>query len=417
MRFQFVNLIRIFKGDYLLASLTMVAITIPLSIFLCNVFIATSILIWLNQLKKNSLTLNPEYKRFLFLFTAVYALQVLSMVNTDNFYDAWLRIESKLPYLIFPVIIFYSSLNRKKIQVIFLAFTLVIVFISSVCLILGFVDILYFPDPIYPFDRIQYTEFLKPFGLLPTYFSIYLSFIIFYLFYQTEESSRHVKIILWTIIIYLIAINMLVLSRGGLIAFFLTGFIYYFIVQRDARSISFRSIFLGIMVGSIFLMALFYIPNFKQRFDDMWINFENSLTEDKNESAMLHVKSWYCAIQLSRDYHFFTGYGTGDEGTSLTRCYEDHQWKNMTFNAHNEYLSNLLRHGVVGLIIFSGSLFWPLWLSYKRKDLLYMSFILLFSIALMTVSLSLQHGVVFYSFFNALLFKRMMLSEESKERV
>ena len=213
---------------------------------------------------------------------------------------------------------------------------------------------------------------------------------------------------MWTMVIYLTAINILVLSRGGLIPFFLISSFFY---VRKLYISDFKSLALitsGAVAGIILLVTLFYMPNFRPRFDSMLINVEKSLAGDNNESVSLHLKSWYCAIQLASDYHLWTGYGTGDEGISLAHCYEDNHWRNMTFNAHNEYLSNLVRHGLTGLIIFSATLFWPLWISYQKREFLYLTFLLLFSMALMTVSLSLQHGVVFYSLFNALLFKRMM---------
>jgi len=51
---------------------------------------------------------------------------------------------------------------------------------------------------------------------------------------------------------------------------------------------------------------------------------------------------------------------------------------------------------------------WPALIAFKRKDYIYFFFILLFAMSILTESMfENQAGVVFYAFFNALLFYYM----------
>jgi O-antigen ligase len=112
------------------------------------------------------------------------------------------------------------------------------------------------------------------------------------------------------------------------------------------------------------------------------------------------------------DYHFFTGYGTGDEKDVLVSCYEKYNWRIMVaerHHAHNEYLSIMMRHGIVGLITFLTMLIYPLWLAFKAKEFVYVGFIVIFGTLCLAGSLNLYHGIVIYSLLNALLYRKTIL--------
>ena len=78
-------------------------------------------------------------------------------------------------------------------------------------------------------------------------------------------------------------------------------------------------------------------------------------------------------------------------------------------HAHNEYLSIMMRHGILGLVVFLAMLIYPLWLAFKAKNFVYVGFIVIFGILCIAGSLNLYHGIVIYSLLNALLYRKTIL--------
>jgi O-antigen ligase len=100
------------------------------------------------------------------------------------------------------------------------------------------------------------------------------------------------------------------------------------------------------------------------------------------------------------------GYGTGDEIAMLKTQYiqkglyisylED-------FNAHNQYLSFLLKNGVLGLAIFLMAFVYYLRLAFLNRDFMYISFLILLLIGFYTENvLDANKGILFFTFFNTL---------------
>jgi len=101
------------------------------------------------------------------------------------------------------------------------------------------------------------------------------------------------------------------------------------------------------------------------------------------------------------------GTGTGDAEADLIQAYANNGFKlgvEEKYNAHNQYLQILVETGWLGLLCFAGFFFLCLRLAIKHKNYLYLAFLLLWLVNISTESmLETQSGVVFFSFFNALL--------------
>lgn len=73
-------------------------------------------------------------------------------------------------------------------------------------------------------------------------------------------------------------------------------------------------------------------------------------------------------------------------------------------NAHNQYLETLLRHGIIGLLVFLLMIYCLVVKALKSRDIIFCSFVLVFSVASITESyLMRQIGLTFFVFF-ALLY-------------
>jgi O-antigen ligase len=117
---------------------------------------------------------------------------------------------------------------------------------------------------------------------------------------------------------------------------------------------------------------------------------------------------WQCCIDIVNENNAWVqGVGTGDVKPLLQACYQRKKfWGELYhYNSHNEYLEELLRHGLVGLTLLLMALGIPLILTIKRRQYLYSCFLIVFMFACLSEAiLNRQKGVIFYAFFNSVLF-------------
>jgi O-antigen ligase len=101
------------------------------------------------------------------------------------------------------------------------------------------------------------------------------------------------------------------------------------------------------------------------------------------------------------------GVGSGDAQQVLINQYAENGFTTGVeerYNAHNAYFQALVETGLPGMLFFLGFFLGCLWLAWKDKNYLWGAFLLLFMVNITTESmLKTQSGVVFFSFFNALL--------------
>lgn len=102
------------------------------------------------------------------------------------------------------------------------------------------------------------------------------------------------------------------------------------------------------------------------------------------------------------------GYGAGTEigllqdGFFNNKLYDSYLNR---LNCHNEYLSITLKSGIAGLAIYLGTLLFGLLTAFKRKDILFLTFVLI--IAVVSISenlLDVDKGAFFYAVFYSFFF-------------
>ncbi|HEY0030961.1 MAG TPA: O-antigen ligase family protein, partial [Bacteroidia bacterium] len=128
-------------------------------------------------------------------------------------------------------------------------------------------------------------------------------------------------------------------------------------------------------------------------------------TGDPNgHSITMRFEFWKAALGIVQDNPLI-GVGTGD----IKQAFEDQyvkmnspllpEWR---LRSHNQYLSIAVAFGVLGLIWFLITLFYPMVLTNRTFDYLYITFLLVATISFLTEdTLETQAGVTFYAFFNS----------------
>src|SRR6185312_9888323 len=146
--------------------------------------------------------------------------------------------------------------------------------------------------------------------------------------------------------------------------------------------------------------AIFSSGTFKKRYFD---GLKDDLsTRQVTETTDSRLARWETAVELSRKSPVI-GYGPGSEiGLLHEKFYQKKLYSSYlnNLNSHSEYLSFLIRSGILGLLVYLATLSYGFYISLVRKDLLLFTFMTL--IATVSISenlLDVDKGIIFYAFF------------------
>ena len=127
---------------------------------------------------------------------------------------------------------------------------------------------------------------------------------------------------------------------------------------------------------------------------------------DSGGSNSDRVLVWKASMHILKE-KYMLGVGTGDVKDVLLNEYKQESLIdifNKNLNPHNQYIQTFIALGIIGFILLLSQFIIPLFLS-PGKYFPYTLFILLVFINLFVESmLEVQAGVIFYTFFNSILF-------------
>jgi O-antigen ligase len=410
--------VQIQKEKYFFYSLCVVALLIPFDVKVTNVAIIISVAVWLSGVRSYFQGEWRAYLPYFFLFVSLYFVNFIGLLHSENMSSALGRLESRLAYLFVPLIVFFSNLNKDHFRKISYSFCAGVLLVSLYCLVHALI-VYESTDPEHrSFSQLTYVELLQSLDLHPTYVSLFLSFAIFFLLFDLKQNRRDLQHpwLIWLGIFYFLAYNFLVQSRAPLAAFLLIGLFIltgYLLTLRTYRKRILTAMILIVVAGTWMIArneTLLNRFNLQlEKVPDLVLRRDGHVNEGAStQSTIYHLRSWYCSIDLLKGTKWLTGFGSGDEKDVLLPCYEAHGWEAMAserMNAHNEYLSALLRNGIGELLLMLTCFLFPLYWAIRRGHYLYMAFLLLWLAILVFNTLNLQSAIFFYTLFNALMFR------------
>jgi O-antigen ligase len=247
-------------------------------------------------------------------------------------------------------------------------------------------------------------QFSKPLGIHAGYLSLYLSLSVFYIVEKGYKSSDGRKMIFAFLVLLILFGGLFFLaSRNTLIA---TFFILVFVFPLFNINNKIRFILIAAASVAVAFFILRNIPYLKDRFSIELITeikpLENGQYINYN-SAEPRVERWKGALDLIAASPVY-GFGTGDEIPMLKTEYIKRGLYISyieNFNAHNQYLSYLLKNGILGCLIFMGAFIYYCRLAVINRDFIYLSFLFLLLIGFYTENiLDANKGVLFFAVFN-----------------
>ncbi len=146
------------------------------------------------------------------------------------------------------------------------------------------------------------------------------------------------------------------------------------------------------------------VGNIRRRIHEtMWEidNYKNG-GNPSGHSLTMRMEFWATGIQIIKD-NFWLGVGTGDAQLGYNNQYKksnstlDQRW---WLRSHNQFLAITVTFGVLGLLIFIVSLFWPIIVLPLRNEYYVWFFLIALFSMLNEDTLETQAGVTFFAFFN-----------------
>lgn len=260
-----------------------------------------------------------------------------------------------------------------------------------------------FSDFVIKFDFNQMFYTRLSYSVHTTFFSMYLFLAMVLLWFKKDlfgSFYRNTFLVIFSIT------SIMLLSRAGIIVFVLSATIAFIGLAIKSKW-SRRTWLIYVGVSIVALLVVFQLPIVKNRVMKP-IKVLIAGKSNGESSTDLRLGTWQSALELIKESPY-VGYGSGE--TSI-RIQEQNKIDRKDFlvkrglnNAHNQYLNDMVSTGLIGLLAIFIVIFYPL-LKFKRnlsKSFRFFQFMFAFNLMFDSI-LNSQSGVVFYSFFAALLF-------------
>ncbi|MFN0728533.1 O-antigen ligase family protein [Polaribacter gochangensis] len=354
---------------------------LPISLLFGNIFLGILFLSVLLQKDKKTMS-NPVIISLVVFFLFI----LINGVFTTDFSIEQGNYKKIVPLLLIPFSILNIEKNVRFKGLLFLFFGIVIIQINSV---IGIIDYYYFTEGkkylLKNYSKInEILNYERPYL---GYFSV-LNIIISYYFFK-QKNKKAIAIIATVFSLLLIII---ISARLSIItALFLGVITLFFELNNKKKLIAFS--------GLTSLLLVFYFSN--NTLKDRFLHI--------NKDARVII--WEGAINsFSKTNNFFLGSGSQENTRNeLLEHYKNHQdfesideknrFITKNYNTHNQYLNEILRGGVLGLVIFLFPQGFNLYFNFRKKtvtiELLFLISILCF--CLVENILDRQIGVYLYA--------------------
>ncbi|HEY3403950.1 MAG TPA: O-antigen ligase family protein [Ohtaekwangia sp.] len=397
-----------------------ILLALPFHVTVTYCCIGAAAFVWLVGIRQHVQSFPRALTQPLLVFTSLFVIQIVGLIHTDNMISGINKIEGKLGMLVLPLLVFVSTLTRRDIRLLKWSFVLSTITACLCCFASMLIKAIangHGIAEILTLAEYKYTAFTDVINIHPTYLTLFTAFSFFLLTSLVKGTPLRIRYsILGVSFLYVCLVSFQAVSRAGVIAFILALFITGF--AEILYSKKYRLLLVLMLVLILFITSIVMSEFWRRKFIEDFRNISGSSLAANDSSIGQHVKSWKCAVELILTDHFIFGYGTGDEKDVLATCYEAYQWRMMTVqknDAHNEYLSSGIRHGIIGIALLLFCFGFGLRYAWQTRDWIYLAFLVMFVIVCLSESsLKARTSLVYFCMLNAILYKDRYLQESQK---
>jgi O-antigen ligase len=381
--------------------LVLLMVSLPFDRFYSHLILISYAIHTLIHLNKN--TIKPVFKLRTIILQSVFYVTVLSSVYTINRPEAFNEWGKHIAIFLIPLLFCLNPLNIKKYRAqLLMAFAMVCTATIIYLYFDALVTIRHYKLPFSTLFTPAFTNhnFSEPIDMHATFFSMQVVVALVYILsVLIKEGPVYKKIFYLTCCCILTA----GLGQLGSKSIFITLIIAiniafpYFLLKGKSR--------LRFILVSASITVLAFIVIFNSRaFNERYII---ELKQDLSKTVVgmpidSRIDRWNVTLALIGKSPII-GYGAGSEIGLLQTSFFDRKFYNSYLNglnAHNEYLSFLIKSGIIGLLIYISTLAFGFRVSSRQKDLLFFTFMLLIAIVSLSENLlDVDKGIFFYAFF------------------
>lgn len=363
---------------------------------------------------------NKIFQQWLIIATGFYFWGLIATVYSHDTLNGFKEFQSSLGIILLPVIIMLllPNLSDRVFKLINVAFVcaniLLILFIHYFLTSKGVYS--EFHQNTFWNLPVRTTLEVNPFKELhPTYIGLWFIYCFFYLLEEVIRKYKKLpiyKVIAIVIAMFLLLTTTIILSARMVFIALIITLILYLILRVKNKLLKY---FIPPIVLIFTLVLIFNSSFLKARIVD-----EISETELvppvglEHNSTNIRVGIYICSFEIIKE-NWLTGVGIGNVKKKLNNCYEQfdtNAYSLSFYNTHNQYLHILISSGIMGLFLFLFSLLKQVQIALRQKDFLYISFLSINIICLLSENLFERvNGVVFYAFFNSLFLKKCLQNQ------
>jgi len=388
--------------------LILISLLLPFTEYFSTQFTSIAIILllvsWLLLNDFSILIDRLKAEKIIFLFLIFYLINIQGLFReANNVYTEKVLIK-KLSLFILPLIIGTSPSLKYSFVLKVMAAFIISLFLSSLFTYINGIDkFVTTPEGLNNLSGKIIIH--RPYFGFFCAFSI-ISLIVIYL--KKYNNLLHIGIIV--LIIYYLFFIALVQAKMSFIALVLCAITLFYIWLLLKRR------YLVIILSFILILAglgrIYQSSSTVKTYVNNIINRKGFSYTDYNilvvGSINVRYVNWGCAFSiLNEKRNWLYGVGAGNAQPKLQECYNrTNSWVySLKMNSHNQIIEETLYNGIIGLALFMGIIFLPGFVSYKRKNFFHLAFLTLFFFCCITESiLSRQIGIVFFAFFNSILY-------------
>jgi len=375
--------------------------SLPFDRFYSHILLISFIIHTLIQL--NTKKIKPILTAGNLILQSVFFVTLLSTIYTVNRPEAFNEWGKQITILLFPVLFCLSPFDIKKYRPqLLLAFSLVCTATIFYLYFNALYTIMYYQLPYSTIFSAAFTNqnFSEPIAIHATFFSMQVALALVYtLSVLINEQSRYLRLFYALCACILLGGLIQLSSKSVFIAllFIINLAIPFFLLQRGKR---FKFILVTVTASVLIIAGIFALGSLRTRYITD-LKYDLSLTS-ANETFDSRLDRWNTTAELIKQSPVI-GHGAGSELGLLHERFFTKKYYNSflnNLNAHNEYLSFLLKSGVIGLLVYLCTLAFGFKQGLERKDLLFFTFMALIAFVSFSENLlDVDKGILFYAFF------------------
>ena len=338
---------------------------------------------------------------------------LLGMIYSENLTYGWKDIESKLSFLIFPLMLLLSYQNWTKEMVFRAKDGLIVGVICSIVISFGRAFVCKFNGGEICFRNDQFG-----YNMHATYLSVMYIMSVFFVFERDWKIKNALVLKVIYVLLILVSIYfMKSLSSFIAAAFLMTG-VYFWLVVKSKKWVYFSLIPILVIVGIIAINKLPAISGEIKRTIETVNDYQKDPDDfikrkvNWNESNTVRIVVWNFSSEIIADHPL--GVGTGDVKDQLFNVYRSRGYDlfaEKQLNAHNQFLQTGIAIGVGAMVLLFLVLVGPLLTNGRKLIPIIAVFIsLVFITCLFESFLERQAGIIFFSFILIVLIAEQFVS-------